>query len=163
MNPHLLMAKVAAAVALIAAIYAAGHHQGASGVQSAWDRAKLAQITADDDARAKREAENAEQAARQSETNASITKAVNVANTQISVTAAAARTRGLYLPATACNRPASPATASSAIGSDDAPAAAVKLPDDVADALIAEAERADKLTEGYRALQDFVKQNGLAP
>lgn len=163
MNPYLIVAKAAAALALIAVLTAFSFHQGAASVQSKWDAARLAQIAADDDLREKRESLNAVLAARQQEANATIKKDNDEANQKITFAAGAARAHGLYVPTAACNRSSSPATASSASSSDDATTGSGKLPDALADDLISEAERADKMTEGYRALQEFIQQNGLAP
>lgn len=163
MSPYLLMAKVCAVLALAAAIFVAGHHQGAASIQSKWDAARLAQASSDNDARVKREKENSDLRQTQVETNAEIKKANDEANQKITSAAGAARARGLYIPEAACNRPSSSATASSARSSDDATAGSGKLPIALANDLISEAERADRMTEGYRALQEFIKQNGLAP
>jgi hypothetical protein len=69
---------------------------------------------------------------------------------------------GLRVPRTVCDQPAASAQTSSASRPDEASPGTVELPQRIEDDLFALTKRADELAEQLRALQQWIKDNGLA-
>lgn len=69
----------------------------------------------------------------------------------------------LRVPATICNQFAGSGKGTSSSGSNAATTGTIALPPEIEQSLYDLAQEADTMLANYRALQEFVKQNGLAP
>lgn len=173
MTPGQLKLAVYAVVlaVLLAAAGIAGYRAGASGVQVAWDRDKLARAQAQEKAVlaavAKNEAERQADIESTRATLAQYKETLYAANERISADRADAEHNRLRIaiPARVC--PAAPAVESPGPGRADAVAAVetVELPAAVERGLRDLAERADREVEGLRAqvlgLQDWIRSHGF--
>ena len=125
--------------------------QGKSAVYLEW---KIADAEREEKANDARLAEQQKQAA----INESIKK--GHAHELSKIRASYATANRLRIPASACSQLAE---ATSPSGSDAAITGTIALPETIDIGLRALVEEADTMLVNYRALQEFVKQNGLAP
>lgn len=84
------------------------------------------------------------------------------ANEIAKIHASYATVNRLRIPSSACNKFASTAEATSTGRNDAAPSRTIALPESIERDLYALAQEADTMLANYRALQEFIKQNGLA-
>jgi prophage endopeptidase len=155
------IAAIIAVLAIVAAIFGAGHHMGARGVQAEWDADILKRERAEMIAVAHRLTENKALEATQAENNRLITRTKDdeITKTRAAIVAAPRMRIGPAL----CSGPAASTEAKSTSGSDGADAGARLVRPDV-DRDIRALEL--KIEEGFstgRACQAFVVANGLAP
>lgn len=158
--PYLLWIKLGAAVALVLAIFGAGHHYGSGSVNAKWDKSKAAQAAAENAAILKRTADNAALAAKQSETNSNITKAHD--EELATVRASIANHRVRVGPAI-CGRSAARAQAESTSSGDAVDSSSRLVRQDLERDLRALEIRVEEALATGRACQKFVTENGLAP
>lgn len=150
--------RIAALVAFAAALVAFGYVKGASHVHSEWDAAKAAQVAAENAAIGARVAANTKEAARQSEINATITKAKDEQIADIRARLAAERMR---LPAF-CSGPTATAETPRPSSSDGPDSTVRILPEQVERDIKALILQTEEVAATGRACQAFVTENGLS-
>ena len=159
--PYLGIAKIIAALAIVAAIFGAGHRMGAKGVQAEWDADSLKRERAENIAVAHRLTENKALADTQAENNRLITKAKDdeLTKTRAAIAAAPRMRAGSAV----CGGPTAPAETASASSGDGAdPGGRLVRPDVDRDIRALELRVEETFSTG-RACQAFVVANGLAP
>lgn len=157
---NLILIKLGAALALVLAIFGAGHHFGARGVQSDWDADKLSRTSHENDAIHARVEQNASLATAQTATNATITKAKDEELAPVVKRIYVDRVR---VGPALCGGPAAPAKAESTSGSDGTDPAGRLVRDDLERDLRALEIRVEEAMATGRACQAFVTKNDLIP
>lgn len=159
--PYLGIAKLVAVLAVVAAIFGAGHRMGANGVQAEWDDDSLKRERAEMIAIAQRLAENKALEAIQAENNRLITRTKDDEITQIR--AAIANAPRLRIGPALCRGPAATAETSSAGSGDGADPGGGLVREDAQRDIDALKLRVEEAFSTGRACQAFVVANGLAP
>jgi hypothetical protein len=161
LSPYLGIAKAIALIAAALALFGAGHHFGAQGVQADWSKETADRKTAETAAILIR-IKNNEREIEQQESNRQKLKKGH-ANEIAQIRAAYATDRGLRLPATVCRGLAAGTEAESASRGNGSTAGTVALPDQVERDLRALMLEADTVVAGCRVAQAFIRDNGMAP
>ena len=154
-----ILIEVGAVLAALLAIFFAGHHMGARGVQIDWEADKLARATATTGAIVKRTQENTVLATQQTATNATITK---VKNEELAPDVQRIYVDRVRVGTGSCG-PAAPTEAASASGGNDADPPGRLVREDVERDTRALTEAVEQDLATGRACQAFVRENGLAP
>ena len=156
--------KIGAVAVFLLGVYLWGHHMGAKAVQSDWN----VQKTKDEQAQIELVRKHGEEVAaiqkKHDQDNQTTTenyqRAIDENSKKYDAAVAAVRAHGLRLPASVC--PATgPTETASATSSNAPPTGTIPLPDDIANNLLAEARRADEVTEQARACQSWITLNGF--
>jgi prophage endopeptidase len=158
MNSLFVKLGIGAAIAL--AIFGAGHHFGARGVQSDWDAVKLAVAQSTNKAITTRVASNAVIEVKQTADNATITK---VKNEELAPVRERIVTRRVRVGSALCSGSAAPAEAPRTSGGDGADPASRVVREDLERDLRALEVRVEEALATGRACQAFVTANGLLP
>lgn len=154
-----VLIELGAVLAALLAVFFAGHHMGARGVQIDWEADKLVRATATNKAMIKRIQDNTTVAAQQATTNATITKAKNEELAPVVQRIYVDRVR----VGTGSCGPAVPAEAPGTGSGDgtDPPGRLVREDVERDTRALTEAVEQDLATG--RACQAFIRENGLAP
>ena len=139
----------------------AGHHFGAAGVQAAWDRDKLARVSAQQHAVQERLHANTREAARQETTNITITEKKHE---ELAPVRERIVTQRVYVASAVCGgRPAGAAEAESTASSNGADSPGRLVRSDVERDLVALKLAVEEDLATGRACQAFLKENGFVP
>jgi hypothetical protein len=161
LTPYLGIAKAIAVIAAALALFGAGHHFGAQGVQADWSKETADRKTAETAAILTR-IKNNERIADQQEIDHQKLKKGHT-NEIAQIRAAYATDRGLRLPATVCRGLAASTETESASRGNGAAAGTVALPDSIDRDLRALMLEVDTIVAGCRVAQAFIRDNGMAP
>lgn len=140
-------------------LFVLGMMHGESVVNAKWTAQRAATQVAEASAINARLADNAKLEAKHAADNAALTKAHDEEIQKLSVAYRAARSTGLRISASACDRPAKTASAESSSGSNDA--ATIQLPPETERRLFNLAEDADKCSVQLTTLQKWLHANSL--
>lgn len=158
MNTDLI--KIAVGAGLVLAIFGAGHHMGARGVQIDWDADKLARTSRENDAIRARIEQNTGIAAKQEASNATITKAKNEELAPVVQRIYVDRVR---VGPALCGGSTATAKAESTGSGDGTDTGGRVVSSDLERDLRALEVRVEEALATGRACQAFIRENGLAP
>jgi hypothetical protein len=159
--PYLGIAKAIAIIAAALALFGAGHHFGAQGVQADWSKETADRKTAESAAILTR-IKNNERTADQQELDRQKLKKGH-ANEIAQIRAAYAADRGLRINAKLCAGFAGTAETKSASGSDGRTAASWLLPEAYDRDIKSLGVEYETAIAGCRVAQTFISDNGMAP
>jgi hypothetical protein len=161
LSPYLCIAKAIAVIAAALALFGAGHHFGAQGVQADWSKETAERKTAETAAILTRIKNNERIADQQEADRQKLKKGHTDEIAQIR--AAYATDRGLRLPAAVCCGLAAGTEAESASRGNGSTSGTVALPGSIERDLRALMLEADTVVAGCRVAQAFIRDNGMAP
>ena len=151
--------ELGAVVAALLAVFFAGHHMGARGVQMDWEADKLVRATATNRAMIKKIQDNTAVAAQQAATNTTITK---VKNEELAPVVQRIYVDRVRVGTGSCG-PAAASEAASTGSSDGANPPGRLVREDVERDTRALTEAVEQDLATGRACQAFIRENGLAP
>jgi hypothetical protein len=165
-GPYALLIKIAAILALCAALFGYGHHKGSQSVQAKWDADKVVRLKLDlelTSARAKEiTALRSEQDRKNIEVSNDHANKVKTLNAKLSAArAAVAAAGGLRFTPAASNQAGATAHGTSDSGRNADVAGTVALPQSITDDLLSLAAEADRITEVARACQAWIRKQGF--
>jgi hypothetical protein len=162
LSPWAWLAVGALVLSLFGGTYWKGYTSGESHVQGQWNSAKEAQVVANNEAVAKRIAENASVETKHNEVMVLLKKGYeNEISTLRTNTVALPRLR--INTTTVCSEPTSASQGSGPSTSNaDTPTTRL-LPESVDSNLRALMQQADEIVAGYRVAQGFIVEQGMAP